>query len=281
MFYPVLKGIFAAQGMQGIETAIVLRDFSDLFIFSAKPLDYLLPSKYNPFLGWLVPDFGMSPLKGHRYTEHTLYLGYSLLFLGGYAFYCALRKKGQLAVNSKDRQTVYLFFAIAIVAAILSAPPFIPLGKYHIDIQTREIFADYKIYLPQYFLYKIFPMFRVYARMGAVVLLAVSVLAAFGLREILVRINTQRMRYLFLSLFSLIIFVEYAEFPSFRLTKVKEPEVYKWLASQSGQFPIVEYPLGASDDPYTTYEYYFYQRIHKKFLVNGAPKGTPADEFRK
>lgn len=281
MMYPMIKGIFSPQGSQIVSAYGGNRAFSDLFVFSAKPLDYLIPSKHNPFLGWLIPDFGMSPLKGHRYTEHTLYLGYSLLFLGGYAFYCALRKKGQLAVNSKDRHTIYLFFIVAIIAAILSAPPFIPLGKYHIDIQTREIFADYKIYLPQYFLYKIFPMFRVYARMGAVVLLAVSVLAAFGLREILARINTQKMRYLFLSLFSLIIFIEYAEFPSFRLTKVKEPEVYKWLASQSGQFPVVEYPLGASDDPYTTYEYAFYQRIHKKYLVNGAASGTAADEFRK
>lgn len=281
MLYPMLKGIFLVKGSTDIVADSLAKDFSSLFIFSAKPLDYLLPSKHNPFLGWLVPDFGMSPLKGHRYTEHTLYLGYSLLFLGGYALYCALRKKGQLGINSKDRQTVYLFFAIAIVAAILSAPPFIPLGKYHIDIQTREIFADYKIYLPQYFLYKLFPMFRVYARMGAVVLLAVSVLAAFGLREILVRINTQRMRYLFLSLFFLIIFVEYAELPSFRLTKMNESEVYKWLASQPGQFPIVEYPLGAGDDPYTTYYYNFYQRIHKKYLVNGAIKGTPADKFRK
>lgn len=281
MLYPMLKGIFWVKGSTDIVMGALAKDFSDLFIFSAKPLDYLFPSKHNLFLGWLVPDFGMSPLKGHRYTEHTLYLGYSLLFLGWYALYYALRKKGQLGINSKDRQTVYLFFAIAIVAAILSAPPFIPLGKYHIDIQTREIFADYKIYLPQYFLYKLFPMFRVYARMGAVVLLAVSVLAAFGLREILVRINTQRMRYLFLSLFFLIIFVEYAELPSFRLTKVQEPEAYKWLASQPGQFPIVEYPLGAGDDPYTTYYYNFYQRIHKKYLVNGAIKGTPADKFRK
>jgi hypothetical protein len=281
MMYPMIKGIFFPQGSQIVSAYGGNRAFSDLFVFSAKPLDYLIPSKYNPFLGWLIPDFGMSPLKGHRYTEHTLYLGYSLILLGGHAFYCALRKKGQLAVNSKDRQTIYLFFAIAIVAAILSAPPFIPLGKYHIDIQTREIFAEHKLYLPQYFLYKLFPMFRVYARMGAVVLLAVCVLAAFGLREISARINTLRMRYFFLFLFSLIIFIEYAEFPSFRLTMVKEPEVYKWLASQSGQFPIVEYPLGASDDPYTTYEYAFYQRIHKKYLVNGAAAGTPADKFRK
>lgn len=280
LFLPILKNIFFTTNRETIKN-ILIRNFSDLFIFSAKPLDYFLPSKHNPFLGWLVPDFGLSPLKGHRYTEHTLYLGWSLILLAAYAFYCSLRKVRELGVNKEDRNTVYLFFAVAIVSIILSAPPFIPLGEYQIDFQTREVIAEHKIYLPQYFLYKLFPMFRAYARMGAIVLLAVCVMAAFGLREILAKNNSKKTKYFLLALFSIVIFIEYAEFPPFRLTKVKEPEVYKWLASQSEQFPIVEYPFGAGDDPYTTFEYYFFQRIHKKYLVNGAIKGTPADEFRK
>ncbi len=279
--YPLLKGVVLNKTAGSIQNAGIVRAFSDLFIFSAKPLDYLLPSIHNPFLGWLIPDLGIGPLKGHRYTEHTLYLGYSLLFLAGYALYSAIRKKEHFKVDKDGRFSVYLFLAVAIVAGILSAPPFIPLGEYHLNPQTREVFAEYKLYLPQYFLFKLFPMFRVYARMGAIVLLAVCILAAFGLRELLIRINTKRGKYLFLFLFSLIIFVEFAEFPPFRITKVQEPNVYKWLASRPGQFPVVEYPLGDGFDPYTTYEYKFYQRIHTKFLVNGATKGTPADEFRK
>lgn len=281
MLYPMVKEVLFVQSKQVVGISGLARNFSDLFIGSAKPLDYFLPSKHNPFLGWLVPDLGMGPLKGHKYTEHTLYLGWSLILLAGYAVYCSARKIGELGTNKENRHAVYLFLSVAIAAAILSAPPFIPIGDYQVNFQTREVIAEHKIYLPQYFLYKLFPMFRVYARMGAIVLLAVCVLSAFGLKEILNRINSKTGKFLFLSSFLTVVLVEYAEFPSFRLTKVKEPEVYKWLASQSGQFPIVEYPLGASDDPYTTYEYYFYQRIHKKYLVNGAPKGTPADEFRK
>ena len=279
--YPLLKGVALNNTAGSIQNAGIVRAFSDLFIFSAKPLDYLLPSVHNPFLGWLIPDLGMGPLKGHKYTEHTLYLGYSLLFLAGYALYNAIKKNGRFGINKEDRHSIYLFLTVAIVAVVLSAPPFIPLGKYEVNLQTREVFAEYKIYLPQYFLFKLFPMFRVYARMGAIVLLAVCILAAFGLRELLLRINTKRGKYLLIFLFSLIIFIEFAEFPSFRITKVREPAVYKWLASQPGRFPVVEYPLGDGFDPYTTYEYKFYQRIHTKFLVNGAIKGTPADEFRK
>ena len=281
MILPLVKSKLISHSTYEMQTYGYVRDFSDLFIFSAKPLDYLLPSVHNPFLGWLIPDLGMGPLKGHKYTEHTLYLGYSLLFLAGYALYNAIKKNGRFGINKEDRHSIYLFLTVAIVAVILSAPPFIPLGKYEVNLQTREVFAQYKIYLPQYFLFKLFPMFRVYARMGAIVLLAVCILAAFGLRELLLRINTKRGKYLLIFLFSLIIFIEFAEFPSFRITKVREPAVYKWLASQPGRFPVVEYPLGDGFDPYTTYEYKFYQRIHTKFLVNGAIKGTPADEFRK
>jgi hypothetical protein len=280
MLYPMLK-VYFDPGLGAAEVHGLKKAFSDLFIFSAKPLDYLLPSKHNPFLGWLVPDLGMGSLKGHRYTTHTLYLGYTLLSLVGVALYFGVRRAGRLGANKRERQAVYLFFVVAIVAAILSAPPFIPLGEYQINFETREVFAEQKLYLPQYLLYKVFPMFRVYARLGAVVLLAVLVLAGFGLRELLAGAGTAKKRCLLLCLFSLLVTVEYAEFPPHRITEVREPEVYRWLAEDPEQFPIVEYPLGAGDDPYTTFQYKFYQRIHTKYLVNGAVAGTPADEFRK
>lgn len=281
LVYPLLKSYLNLnpRPSQTSTFAIPVREFSDLLIYAAKPLDYLMPSKYNPFLGWMIPDLGIGPLKGHRYTEHTLYLGWTLILLGGIALYCAFKKKGMLSQRKEDMRVVYLFFAVVIVAALLSGPPFIPLGHYEINYETRQVTAEHKLYLPQYFLYKVFPMFRVYARMGVVVQLALCVLAAFGLREVLSRTKGTKRKYLALSLATLI-FVDYAEFPPFRITQIQEPPVYTWLAQQPGNFPIAEYPLGSGDDPYTTYEYLFYQRIHKKYLVNGASKGTPADKFR-
>ncbi len=281
MIYPMLKSI-SLVGDSGTNSAHVsARALSDLFVFSAKPLDYIFPSKYNPLLGRLIPDMGIGPLKGHRYTEHTLYIGYSVIFFGFYALFCATRKSGQLCGDKRQEHAVYLFLVIAVVAVVLSAPPFIPLGNYHLDLQSREIVAEYKLYLPQYFLHKIFPVIRAYARMGAIVLLAFCVLAAFGLKEILDKISTKGVKCLFVCSFILIISIEYMEFPPFRLTSIRIPEVYKWLSVQPGEFAIVEYPIGKGDDPYTTYEYFFYQRIHKKYLVNGAVDGTPADKFRK
>ncbi len=43
MLYPMLKGIFWVKGSTDIVMGALAKDFSDLFIFSAKPLDYLFP----------------------------------------------------------------------------------------------------------------------------------------------------------------------------------------------------------------------------------------------
>lgn len=275
LLYPVMKNVIANEGWTGFEG--YSKSFADLFIFSAKPLDYIMPSRHNPFLGWLSPDMGLGALKGHRYTEHTLYIGWSVLALAGFALFRFFKKNGK--GTEQDRNTVWMFFFIALCAVILSAPPFIPLSGFSIDSSTREITAQHKISLPQYFLYGILPVFRVYARIGSIVLLAAFVLAAFGLRELLSK-STERLRPLILVAVSLVLFVEFFEFPQFRLTKTDVPEVYKFLAASSESFPIIEYPLGDRNDPYTTYEYNFYQRIHGKYLVNGGAKGTAADAFR-
>jgi hypothetical protein len=47
------------------------------------------------------------------------------------------------------------------------------------------------------------------------------------------------------------------------------PVVYKWLAKEPGDFIIAEYPMMPADEA-SFYSYVFWQRIHKKRLVNGA-----------
>lgn len=271
MVYPVIGS--SGKGQLQMESLNVTRSLSDLFVFSAKPLDYLLPSRHNLFLGWLVPDLGIGPLKGHRYIEHTLYLGWTLIALGVYAVYAVSGRKGKLAGLGEEKRKVYTFFALAVAAAILSGPPFIPIGAFSIDTVTREISADYKVYLPQYYLFNLLPFFRSYARLGAVVSLAVCVLAAFGLKALLSQIRQTRAKAALLALLTLVLAIEFIEYPPFRVTDVTVPGHYRFLAGREGDFPVVEYPIGSSHDPYTTYEYLFYQRVHKKRLVNGAYGG--------
>ncbi|HBG47735.1 MAG TPA: hypothetical protein DDW94_12225 [Deltaproteobacteria bacterium] len=267
MAWPAIKGMLApSAGVAGVEP----RRLSDLFIFSAKPLDYLLPSVHNPFLGWAVPHFGIGPLKGHRYTEHTLFIGYALLFLAGFAMYKAFKP------DEKARQTIFLFLAAALIMLLISAPPFIPLGEFDIDAGSRTVSAEHKLFLPQYILFKVLPSVRVYARAGGVAMLAFTVLAAVGFSLFSRRFRSRKA---LIAAASVIMMIEFAEFPDFRITRPASPRVYAWLAVQPGEFAIAEYPFGGPDDPYTTYDYMFNQRTHGKPLVNSPAAGTLPDEF--
>lgn len=264
--WPAIKASIAPDpGATGVES----RRLSDLFIFSAKPLDYLMPSVHNPFLGWLVPDLGTGPLKGHRYTEHTLYLGYTVIALAALALYKGLRAGGAL------RRNVLLFVSAALFMMLISAPPFIPIGRFDIDVEQHTVTAEHRILLPQYVLFKIFPLIRVYSRAGAVAMFAFTALAATGFTFLAKRIGRGKA----LLIVALLLVIEFAEMPGFRITRPAESEVYKWLAAKPGQFAIAEYPFGRADDPYTTYEYMFHQRTHGKRLVNTPANGSLRADF--
>ncbi|MBU4310605.1 hypothetical protein KKD34_03385 [bacterium] len=108
------------------------------------------------------------------------------------------------------------------------------------------------------------------------VMLCVSVLAGIGLASILEKIKSAKKRRIFLTVVLLLVFIEFAPtLPAPMVNAVNPPPVYEWLAKQEGDFTIIEYPIE------TDYEYFFWQRIHQKRLVNGALSGTYADKVSK
>lgn len=208
MAWPVLFGLLLPDSVgEGLDP----RRLSDLFISSAKPLDYLLPSVHNPFIGRFVPEPGIGPLKGHRYAEHTLFLGYTVLFFSGYALYSALR-----AGKREARRTALLFLAAALFMVLVSSPPFLPLGGFTMDIEERMVSSDSRIFLPQYFLFKMFPFIKGYASAGGAAMLAFMVLAAMGFSALFGRSRRKRTALLCAAL---LLAFEFAEFPSFRITR--------------------------------------------------------------
>ena len=267
------------------------RPLRDLFSNSARPLGYLLPSQDNPFFGRFTKKFIDYSLYGGHPTEHTLYLGWvgiilSLVAIRGWRKKSKLVNKltsrqvnkstrsqktgdrnwqtGKLANWSTKTQKAVSFFLFAgIVALLFSHAPYMDIG-------------NFRIFFPSYFMYKLLPMVRVYARLGIVVMLCVSVLAGIGLASILEKIKSVKKKRVFLSIVLLLIFIEFAPtLPAPMVNAVNPPPVYEWLAKQEGNFIIAEYPL--EDDQ----EYLFWQRIHQKRLVNGALSGTYADKVRK
>lgn len=230
------------------------RPFEDLFMQSAKPLSYLLPSVAHPLFGNFTEHFIGTNLYGISFTEHTLYLGWIPLILAFIAY-----------KNRKKINNFYLgfFIFLALAAWFFSQPPWWKIGTV-------------KIYMPSFFMYKILPMFRAYCRFGIVVMLAVAVLAGFGLKFILERFKTQKAKIAVTSLFCGLVLFEFWNYPPFKVIDVsKVPAVYYWLKNQPKDIVIAEYPLDA-DSPNEMYK--FYQTEHEKKIINGTIPGTYANK---
>lgn len=244
------------------ETGLI-RSFGQLFADSARPLNYFLPAEYNPILGGLARFFIDTPLYGENNGgEQSLYLGIIPLFLAFIGYKKWRDKKDGSGIKCKDDFLIKFWGMTFLAFMICSFSPY------------WEISSNLFIPFPSYFLYKIFPIFRNYARMGVLVMMSVCVLAGFGLRQVLETVRSQGMKFILVSLLCCGVLFEFLNIPPYRITDAnKIPEAYQWVKEQPENTVIAEYPLEAD-----MRQVLFYQRMHKRSLINGAPQGTYAFE---
>lgn len=239
-----------------------IRNFSDLTTFSARPLEYLLPSINHPMLGRFLLNFSRDHLHGSNIFEQTLYLGVIPMTLCMTGFFLLIKMR-----DSASWHRYYYFFTLgALWMLFLSMPPFISLGSL-------------KLPTVSYLMYKIAPMFRVYARFGILANFFMACAAAVVLSELAQRMSKVRY-YLLLSALLLVLVFEYWSIPPNYAHSIDPPPVvYQWLAKEPGDFIIAEYPMMKSDEA-SFYTYLFWQRIHRKRMVNGAsPDNQKAWDF--
>ena len=263
LIFPSLWEAYKTKGQISDETPlehnITHRPFEDLFIQSAKPLSYLLPATAHPLFGKFSECLIGSSLYGQSLTEHTLYLGWAPLILAFIAF----KRRGRLRKAQSDNFYISFFVLLAVTAWIFSQPPW------------WDIFG-FKLYMPAFFMYKILPMFRAYCRFGIVMMLAVAVLAGFGLKFILERFKSQKTKVAVTALFCALVLFEFWNYPPFKVIDLsKVPQVYYWLKEQPGGIVIAEYPLDAGS-PNELYK--FFQTVHEKKIINGTTPGTHANK---
>src|SRR3989338_4699686 len=191
-FYPIIKNTIFSYGTRPSAFNLYRRPFDDLFSQSVRPLSYFLPASVHPVFGKFTEQFIGSSFYGMSLTEHTLYLGWIPLILAFFAFKGWRRNRKlrvtppltgpagcDLKVTEKESFYIGFFILLAIVAWLFSQSPW------------WNIFG-FKLYMPSFFMYKILPMFRAYCRFGIVVMLAVAVLAGFGLKFVLERFKSQK-----------------------------------------------------------------------------------------
>jgi len=272
--YPIFQDMITRPSLPPSVYNSFLRPFEDLFIQSARPLSYLLPATVHPVFGKFTENFIGSSFYGESFTEHTLYLGWIPLILAFVAFRSWRGNRGGIKNSvgtasfgdSPLKEDFYMgfFILLTIVAWLFSQPPWWNIGPI-------------KIFMPSFFMYKVAPMFRAYCRFGIVVILAVAVLAGFGLKFILERLRRQKTKIIITSLFCGLVLFEFWNYPPFKVINVSSvPEAYYWLKSQPGDFTVAEYPI---DKDGANVMYMFFQAVHEKKIINGTTPGTYANKI--
>ncbi|MDD5476697.1 MAG: hypothetical protein PHG87_00585 [Candidatus Omnitrophica bacterium] len=264
-FFPIIKNrVLLSSVVQASSFNGYKRPFEDLFTQSARPLSYFLPASVHPLFGSFTKQFIGSSLYGMSLTEHTLYLGWIPMILALYAIRRWKKDKkirGHSFLEITPPQDFYIgfFMFLAIVAWLFSQPPWWQIGPL-------------KIYMPSFFMYKILPMYRAYCRFGIVLMLAVAVLAGFGLKFLLEKFKSQKAKIAVMVLCCGLVLFEFWNWPPYKIIDVsKVPEVYYWIKSQPGDFVVAEYPLDYNG-PNEMYK--FYQTTHEKKIINGTIPGT-------
>ena len=230
------------------------RPFLNLVSLSSRPWDYLLPSADHPVFGRLVTNIYQWITKaGNDFKttsgpihERTIYLGIiNIILLPLSVFFLVFRRNFRAKLGPK----VGPLLLISLFLIIISFPPYV-----FVKGQT--------LYLPSSFLYRFFPMFRTYSRLGIVVLMVATLVSAAVLFYSLRRLS----RSIKLVVLWLIIFVsvfDFLNFPPFKSINLKTPDSYSWLAEQTGNFSVIEYP-----QDFNVAESLFFQRVHGKGVLN-------------
>ena len=229
------------------------RKIDDFVTFSSRPWYYFLPSTDNPFLGsysqsvidFLQNKWGYYLTQNYYKDEHSSsYLGFVSIVFSLIGFY---RIKKEWSININKSRIFLSLFLTEILLILFSLPPYFTL-------------AGYKILMPSYLLFLVFPMFRTLSRIGIYVFVINAIFAVYGVSYFLRKIKNRFILILIPALISAVFLFEV--FVPIKISLIHPiPEFVVYLKSlDSG--PISVYPY-----KYTSYMF-FWMKDYGKPLVN-------------
>ena len=227
-FIPLLHGITTPGGLSTVNNRNTLADDA---IWSDPILSFFLPSPYNGLIG------GISSAYSNIYTldptERVAYIGYIALALSIYAIV-------------KNFKTARIWIIIAVIFGWLTLGPYVEIGAY----STAGLPGIYQ-------LYHYIPLFSILQeadRFYAVFSVAIAMLAAIGLKEIMGKmsgvhlpaINTKSIA--LVGILSVLILIESTGIMTPRAAainsvKITTPPFYSIMANYSTQFSILQLPI--------------------------------------
>lgn len=243
------------------------RDLGTVAGGSFVPAAILTSAPESWFLGWTGEAFGITRENRKPVYELTLYPGLAVT---------ALLVYGLLARNRIPRASA-LYALLGLVIFVFSWGPAIPLG-------------DSFVPLPYYLLYELVPGFgnlRVPARMWAIVMLCISILAAFGLRALMQRLGGRKALLMLaaVSLFTAFEFVPTLPVDRFidRGPATLEP-AYQYLSENAPGAVVAEVPFASPADAFretprmyrSTYGWWRLVNGYASYFPDGYPETRDA-----
>jgi hypothetical protein len=226
------------------------RSLIDIVRGGADLIDFLTVPPGNRLFGSAT-----APFRGVGWWEHVAFPGLVALSLAG----LALTRKA-LRV---ERNAVVVWGVLALAGFILSLGPALKLNG-------QELFAP----LPYRALFEFVPGFRAIrqpARFHIVTMTGLSVLAGLGLAGLTERLSRRTDKLALAGVVIACIGIETWSLPLtiYPILRPEEiPPVYRWLAEQPDEGPILELPIlmdvGSTEAPRL-----YYSTVHWKRMVNG------------
>jgi hypothetical protein len=266
-FLPLVRTLRAGADSPLRSVDSFVRDPRWFFYMSSRPWSFFLPPEIHPLFGglsrsantWIASlggDF-YPPFLEHSYNlaprwftstpvhpvADDLYLGFINLGIAGYALWQARKGRLQQSPQEVGRRSFWVpYFAVLFVVAIaFTAPPYFPIGGFLYGL--GEPFRDILIPTPALFSITFVTPLRASERFVSLAILALAVLVAVGLDNILASIKSGKGRYALMAAFVGLLAIEYAHVPN--TTPVEQPpEEILWLADQQRGEIVAIYPLG-------------------------------------
>lgn len=232
----------------------VQRPYEDFFTFSSRPWYYIIPPVDNVLVG----NYSKTALELIRKTDYFLaddyfktehagsYFGVQLLITAAVTSIIRARKE-------KTKITEHTLIYVLVLAALflIAMPPFVTI-------------SGLKIYMPSELLYKLFPMFRVLARLNIVILLMFLAILASNI-EYLVNRPSQQARKIYPRYLALLLIITLLEtfIPPKIVSFDTAPEAYSYLNNNvPTQSVFAVYPFSKAQ------EAFFWLPIHNKYIYN-------------
>jgi hypothetical protein len=231
-------------------SGVRVHTLEEVFVYSARPYEYVIPHRQHPIFGGLTGDFLERHIHRSNAAESTLYVGIPIILLALVGVGAALLGR----LPPRLGRVALLMGTVVLAALAVSAPP------------KTQVFG-HTINLPSYYVFELSTTWRAYSRLVIGVMLGMTVLASLGLTALL-RGRGTRTQAALLAVVAVLVGVDLWARPEGRTNIISAPPIFAKLKALPDGI-VADYPLSTADG--NIYNDLFEQGFHDKRVLNGYP----------